>query len=111
MRFDTVAEDVEHLRERLTHHRLIVDDKNGRCVLGHAASAYLNGTVTRNSVASAPVELEPNSTAMCCGNRPTDGQAEAETIAFRSGERLKQARCNVGGYAGAVVPHGDREIR
>ena len=54
---------------------------------------------------------QPDSTTMCCGDRPTDGQAEAETIAFRSGERLKQARGNVGGYAGTVVPDGDHEIR
>src|SRR5271154_3507451 len=55
MRFDIVAEDVEHLRERLTHRRLIVDDKNDRSILGHAGLADLSGTVPRNSVAPAPV--------------------------------------------------------
>jgi hypothetical protein len=48
---------------------------------------------------------------VCCGNRPTNGQAETEAIGFRSDERLKQVRGNVGGYAGSIVPDGDHEIR
>src|SRR5215467_988131 len=55
MGFDLVAKDAKHFGERLTHRRLVIDDENGCSVLAHAGSTDLNGTVIRNSVASAPV--------------------------------------------------------